>query len=148
MHQVHDDCNAMLMGFINELLEFIGSATTRRRSKKVGDVVAKRAVIGMLLDGHYLNTIITVCNDARKDVFAEFIVGAYFLSILRHTNMAFIDEEWAFAWFKILLFEGIRLLRCPNLCRENFCLFVLHHTSGIRRDTLTLSTFPINVEFI
>ena len=62
--------------------------------------------------------------------------------------MAFIDEQWIDLRTEHLVAETIRTCWSPYLCRENLGLLVLDHTTCIRRDTLTLSSIPVNREFV
>ena len=46
----------------------------------------------MLLNGHDLDTIVSVFDNSRKHILAKLIVGPDFLGILRHSDVAFVDE--------------------------------------------------------
>ena len=111
-------------------------------------MVAKRSVIRMLLYRHYLNTIVSISDDAGKNVFSKLVICAHLLGILRHTNVAFVDKKGISVRFEICFLENIRISRRPNLCRKNLCLFVLHHTCGIRRNAFAFSSFPIYMKFV
>ena len=64
LHEVHNHGNAQAVGFVNELLEFIGCAESAGGCKEVGDVIAETAVVGMLLNGHHLNAVVAVAGYA------------------------------------------------------------------------------------
>ena len=111
-------------------------------------MVAKRSVIRMLLYCHYLDTIVPISDDAGKNVFTKLVICAHLLCILRHTNVAFVDKKGISVRLEICFLENIWISRRPNLCRKNLCLFVLHHTCGIRRNAFSFSSFPIYMKFV
>ena len=111
-------------------------------------MITKRSIIRMFLYCHNLDTIISIGNDTREDVFAELVVRTNFFRILSHANVTLVDKKRIFIGLKIGCFEMIGFFRSPNLCRENLSLFILHHSCCIRRNAFSLSTFPIDVKFI
>ena len=69
---VHDHGDTGLMGRIDQRLELFGRAETAAQRKEIRHLIAKASVIGMLLQGHDLQCIITRFNDTGKHLFAEF----------------------------------------------------------------------------
>ncbi|KAI3492991.1 hypothetical protein L1887_42366 [Cichorium endivia] len=57
---------------VDELLEVLGVAVPAAGGKEVGDLVAKRGVVGVLLDGHELDGVVAELLDTRQDVLCEF----------------------------------------------------------------------------
>ena len=99
----------------------------------------------MFLNGHDLNTVVTVGHHSGQDIFLEFGISTHFLGILSHTDVTFVDEQRVLVGFKTFLLPGIRLLRIPHLCREYLGGLVLHHTLCPCRNTLTRPTVPIDM---
>ena len=97
----------------------------------------------MLLNSHYLYAVISLLDDAWKDVLTEFSISAYFLGILSHTNVALVDKKRCSIWLKGLFLPLIFLFRSPYLSREYLCLIILYHTTNPCRNTFTLTTRPL-----
>ena len=58
-------------------------------------MVAKRAVVWVLGDGHELHGVISRLLDAWKDVIAELSVCTYALPLGCHANMCLVDKQLA-----------------------------------------------------
>ena len=56
-------------------------------------MVAEGAVVGMLLYRHNLDGIIAVLDNARQHVHAELLIGANSLTVLRHADVALINQQ-------------------------------------------------------
>ena len=78
-------------------------------------MVSERTIIRMLLNGHNLNTIVSVLLDSRQYILTELIVCSYLFGILRHSDMALVDEKRRLVGLKLGLLPFIRL-GVPNLC--------------------------------
>ena len=78
-------------------------------------MITERAVVGMLLNSHYLNGIVAVGGDARKGLLAEFIICAYTLLLLSHTYVALIYKEWFGVGSEFLNLEFVGFLRIIDL---------------------------------
>ena len=74
-------------------------------------MVSERTIIRMLLNGHNLNTIVSVLLDSRQYILTEL----YLFGILRHSDMALVDEKRRLVGLKLGLLPFIRL-GVPNLC--------------------------------
>ena len=148
VNDIHDHSNAVLVGGINEFLQFVGCTETAGGSEERAHMVTKRAVVRMLLYGHHLNAVITILDDAWQHIVLELRIGAYLLGILTHSHMALIDEQRRLVGLELLLAENIRFLRVPYLGRENLRVIVLNHTTAPSRDTLTFATIPLHLHLI
>ena len=102
----------------------------------------------MLLDSHNLDGIVAQLHHAWQHFGAEFIVGAHRFFVLRHADVALIDKQWVDRRHEIVDLKLIRLFRAPHLCGENFSHIVLHHPSGIGRDSFAPAAIPMHVQFI
>jgi hypothetical protein len=59
VNQVHQNPETHSVSRINQGFEFIGSPETGRRGEKTGHLISKRSIIGVLLEGHQLNGVIS-----------------------------------------------------------------------------------------
>ena len=148
LHEVHDDCNTILVGFVNELLEFFRCTKTATCSKEGAYVVTETTVIGVFLNRHNLEAVVTFLDDTGKHIEAELFVSSYTLSILSHTDMAFVNKERIALGFELRLLPLVFFLWRPNLSRENLGFFVLHYATHPRRNTFAATAFPIYFEFV
>ena len=147
VNDVHDDSDAILVCFIHQLLQFLWRAETATWSEEVGNVVAETAVVRVLGNGHDLDAVVAILDDAREHIVLEFSVGSHLFRILSHTDVAFVDEQWVSVWLEILFLPNVRCFRSPNLCGENLRVFVLYHSVNPSRDALAFPTLPFHVEF-
>ena len=146
VNDIHNDSYAILMGCINERLEFLWGSETAAGSKEAANVVTEGSVVRMLLDSHDLNAVVTILYDTWQHIFLEFRVGAHLLGILSHAYVALVDEQRSGVRPEGLLLPLVRL-RVPYLRRENLGLLILNHTVSPCRDTLAFSTFPVHLHF-
>ena len=102
----------------------------------------------MLLDGHNLDGVVAVGDNARQHVHAEFLIGAHTLAVLCHADMALVDEQRLGVRHEVGDFELIRLLRVPHLGREDIGLVVLDNTGGVSRDALAFPALPVHTQFV
>ena len=147
MYDVHDDGDAHLVGGVDELLQFFGCAETAGGGEEIAHMIAEGAVVGMLGYGHHLNGVVAVFLDARQDVVLELGIGAHFLGILCHADVAFVDEERVGVGLEVLFLELIGLCWRPDLCGEYLCHFVLYHAVGVGRYALPFSALPLDFQF-
>ena len=111
-------------------------------------MIAKRAIIRMLLYGHNLYAVVTCFHDTWQHIILKFGVCTNLLGILRHAYVAFVDEQRISGGFKVGCLPCVRLLRTPYLSRENLSLIVLNHAVYPSRDALALTTFPIYMHLV
>ena len=93
MDHVQKHRDAQLMGFINKPFQRLGSSETGGDRKEIADLVAERAVVGMLHDRHDLNGVVAKLVDAGQNVFPELIEGANLALLLAHTDMALVNKK-------------------------------------------------------
>lgn len=148
MYDIHDDGNVHLMCRINELFQFFRCTETGRRCKETGYMISETAIVRMLLNGHNLNTVVSVFRDTRKHVLTELVVRTHLFRILCHTDVTLVNHQRRHIRRKALFLELVRFLRIPYLCTENLGLLILHHASSPRRNTFTASAFPIHFQFV
>ena len=108
-------------------------------------MIAEAAIVRVLLDSHNLNGIVTVSLYAWQNVLFELSVSADLLSILCHTDMAFIDEQRIDVRLEVVIIPLEGLFRIPDLCGEDFGLFVLHNTRCPSGNTLAAAAVPVNL---
>ena len=148
VHNVHNHGNSHAVGIVDEVLQVVGCAEAARCSIEARYVIAKRAVVGVLLDSHNLNGIISVGCHARQHIGAELVVASHSLLISCHTYVALIDEQWRCIWLEVFYLEFVGSCGIPHLSREDVGLFVLHHAGGIGRHTLAFSTIPVHAQLV
>ncbi len=147
MDNIHNHRDAELMGVVDKALKVFGSSETRRGGKETRHMIAERPVVGMLLDSHNLDGVITVGGNAGEHLVAEFLVCPHTLTLLCHTDMAFIDKQRAGVGHEIVDIPFERGV-VPHLRREDMCVLILHHTVGISRDTQPLPPVPMHAHLI
>ena len=148
MNDVHNHCNTQSVCGIDQLLQFFRSTETGRSGKETGYMVTEATVVGMFLNCHDLNAIVSGFSYARKSFFTELIVSSYLIFLLRHTDMTFVDKQRIRIRFKCTLLYFIWLFRCPDLRTENLGLFVLYYPCCPGRNTFSTTAFPMYNEFV
>ena len=149
VHEVHDDADALPVSFVDEFLQLLGSAEAAGGSKEVADVIAKRAVVGMLLNGHDLDAVISCFDYAGQHPLTELVEGAHALLVLRHADVTLVDEQRVAAWTERLLPPLISgYMRIPHLSAEDSRSRILHHALGKGRDALAATTVPLHQHLI
>ena len=112
-------------------------------------MVTETSIVGMLLNSHDLDTVVTICGNAWQHLFTEFGVCAHFLFLRGHADVAFINKQWVDVRTEnTLVLETVWLFRIPDLCTEDFCCLVLHHAACPSRDSFTFTTFPMDFQFV
>ena len=136
------------MRLVDELLQLFGRAEARRRGEERTYVIAETAVIGVLLNGHNLYAVVTLFDDARQHVLAKLIVCAHLFSVLRHADMAFVNQQRGGVGLERLFLKHVFLFGSPHLCAEYLCVVVLHHAAAPSRNALAFAAFPVHFEFV
>ena len=77
VHEVHDDLETSCVSSIDERLQFVGRTEAAAGCEEARYMVAKGAIVRMLLDSHDLNGIIPEVNDTGKDLLLELTVATY-----------------------------------------------------------------------
>ena len=124
VNNVHGDREAEAVGFINEILEIIGRATTGAGRKVVGDVVAKRAVIRELRNRHDLNHIITKVGDTREYFIGELPIGPDPIFLGRHPHVRFVNARCFDFTRRVILPLKVRLI--DDLGAKGLAHFILN----------------------
>ena len=70
----------------------------------------------MLLNSHNLDAVVAILDDSWQHILTEFCIGTHFLGILRHTDMALVDEKRVDISLEFLFLPLIWGLRIPHLC--------------------------------
>ena len=145
MNNVHNDCNAIGMCFIDKFFKFFRCTKARAGCKKRTYMIAKTPIIGVFLNCHNLNSIVAFFYYSRQYVLFKFSISTNFLSILPHSDVAFVNKKWRFVWFKGLMFPLIFFFRTPYLSREYFCSFILNNSLCPCGDTFAFSPIPQDI---
>ena len=148
VYDIHDDGDAVLVCLIDKGLQFLGRSEAAGSCKEAADMIAEGSVIRMFLDGHNLNAVISVCLDTGQHVLTKLVVRAHLLSVLRHTDVAFIYKQRRLCRLKRFLLPFILFLRIPYLCGEYLCLLVLHHAVTPCRYSFAMTAVPIDVHLV
>ena len=136
------------MSLINELLQFLRRTEAATGSKERRYMIAKRTIVGVLLNSHHLNTVIAILNDTRQDILAELVIRTHLLSVLSHAYMALIDKQRTLLGLEVFLLEIIFFCRIPHLSREYLRILVLYHTTAPCRNTFTFATVPLHFHLV
>ncbi len=111
-------------------------------------MVAERAIVGVLLYCHDLYGIIAVFGHAGKHILAELLVSADALGLLRHADVALIDEQGSGVGLEAFVVPCEGALGCMHLCREDMCVGVLLYACGVGRYAFAASAGPLYEHFI
>ena len=111
-------------------------------------MIAKRTIIGVFLNSHDLDCIISILGNSGKSETSELIIGTDPFLILSHSDVTFIYKERFCIRSEFLNLEFVRVLGCIYLSREDMCLLILHHATCISRDTLSASAVPFHKHLV
>ena len=151
MYDIHDDSNAAFVCLFDELLEFFRRTETRRSRKEVRYMVAERAIVRMLLDGHNLDAVVAQFGYTRQHIVLKFDIRSYALLLGSHTDMAFVDHQRfvGFPSARSFALSGNEWLgRSPYLCGEDLRTLILHYALCIRRDAFAVAANPLDQQFV
>ena len=148
VNNIHNDRYAHTMSLIYQSLQFLRRAESAAGSEETAHMIAETAIIGMLLNGHNLDAIITCLVHTRQHVYAELLVRAYLLCILSHADMALVNEQRTCIRFELVILPFILVLGLPHLGREYLCLLILNNTTHPSRNTLALTAFPMHAHLV
>ena len=119
------------MGFVHEVLKVVWRSRSRRNSEEASDVVPETCVVGMLLNGHELNDIVTSFLDPVQVVICKLSICAHSSELLCHTNMWLVDSNTLNGLgdrFLMSPFELFRWIPENTIVQES--VFVLDLVSG------------------
>ena len=91
------------MRLIDQALEVIGRTEATRWSEEVGDVIAVRTVVRVLLHRHNLERVVARRDDVGQSLRAKLLVARHAHLLATHPYVALIDEQ------------GVGTLRCWRL---------------------------------
>ena len=149
VHEVHDDRQPQFVGPADELLELLGGSEARRGGEEARDVVAERAVVGVLGDGHQLHGVVAVLFYNGQDLLGEFAVGAHPFALLGHAHVGLVDQQAAsLRGVECVAAPVERLGRGPELGRVVLRRVVLHHARGIGRDAVHPAVVAVDVDLV
>ena len=77
VHEVHNDLETSCVSCVDERLQFVGRTEAAARCEEARYMVAKGAIVRMLLNGHDLNGVVSEVNDTGKDLLLELTVATY-----------------------------------------------------------------------
>ena len=136
------------MRIVDQPFQLFRGAKARRGREETAHMIAKGAVIRVLLDGHDLDGVIPVAGHARQHFETKFLVGSGLLFLRGHANMALVDEQRRGVRPKIVDAELVFLRRIPNLGRKDLRRLVLHHTPTPSRNAFASASLPLHAELI
>lgn len=75
MYDIQQDGQSQLVRAINQTLEFLGRSVSGTDGEERGHLVPKGRIVGVLHDGHHLDTVVSEFGDTGQDIVPEFDVG-------------------------------------------------------------------------
>ena len=78
----------------------------------------------------------------------KFFIGAYFFFLLRHADVAFVDQQWIGCRFEGAFFHFVRFLGIPYLRTEYLSFIILYDAGGPCRNAFAASAFPVHFQFV
>ena len=147
VNNIHNYSNTQFVSLANERLQLLGRTKTRRRSKEVCHVVAKRAVVWVLGNSHNLNSVVASLLHTRQNIALKLLVGRHALLLGGHTDVRFVNQQIIFVYDQLIL-APIERLRNPELRRVVLGRIVLDKTCGIGRDAVVPAVLSVNMQFI
>nr|GMD39569.1 hypothetical protein MtrunA17_Chr7g0265951 [Ipomoea batatas]GMD41503.1 hypothetical protein MtrunA17_Chr7g0265951 [Ipomoea batatas]GMD44455.1 hypothetical protein MtrunA17_Chr7g0265951 [Ipomoea batatas]GMD46100.1 hypothetical protein MtrunA17_Chr7g0265951 [Ipomoea batatas]GME18058.1 hypothetical protein MtrunA17_Chr7g0265951 [Ipomoea batatas] len=81
------------MGSINQRFKIIWSPKTTAWCKEIRNMIAESCIIRMLLNGHYLESIVAKLLYTRKYIISKLCICIYFRLLTTHSNMTFIYSQ-------------------------------------------------------
>ena len=102
----------------------------------------------MLLNGHYLNAVVTGLLDTGQHIILKLYVGPHSLTLLSHTYMALVNEQRVLFGLEILMLELILMTRIPDLSGEYLGVAVLNHPLAPGGNTVTLTAVPFDTHLV
>ena len=143
---VHYDRDSAGVGLIDQGLELLGSAEAGAEREETAHLVSEGAVVGMLLEGHYLKYVVAQLMYPGQHLGTEVIEARDLLLFGAHADVAFVDEGiGALARFLMLPDIGLNV---PDLGAENLGIRVLDHPCGIGGNPFGTASGPFYVEFV
>lgn len=139
---IHNDPQPQGVGFVYQVLEVVRRPRSGRHGEKACHVVPKGGVVGVLLDRHQLDHIVSCVFDSLQVVVREFSVGAHSPKLLSHSHMGLVNPNtlcWNGHWPFVRPLE--LLWRVPKNTIEQESVWILNLVSGPGR----VSVFPLSI---
>lgn len=93
VHNIQQDGEAELVGRVDEALELFWGAVAATGGEEGGDLIPEAGVVGMLLHGHELDSVVPQVLDHGEDVARELGVGADALMRSGDADVGLVDLE-------------------------------------------------------
>ena len=93
VHHVQQTSDAHPVSLVDEVLEILGVAASRRHGEGVGDVVAERAVVRVLHHRHQLHGVVAASLDPGQDIVGELAVGVNLGILAAHAHVSLVDAR-------------------------------------------------------
>lgn len=109
VHNVYDDSDSQAVRLINQILELVWGSLPARRRVEARHMVAKRAVVCVLLNRHQLNAVVSTLLDVGQNVVRKVSVRVYFALLRAHAHVTLINPQRAnfLFWSLVLEFEDL-----------------------------------------
>lgn len=100
---VQEHLDAHSVGSVNELHQVLWRTITTRHGEKVGDLVSKGRIVGVLLDGHELDGIVSELLDAREDIGGKLLKLTHAGLGRADADMGFVQADRLGLWWSRIL---------------------------------------------
>ena len=147
VHDIHDDGDSLSVGVVHQGLELLGRTETGTQCEEIAHLIAERAVIGVLLQGHDLDGVVAQFLDAGQDILTELFERAHLLLFCRHADMAFVNHGMG-PFSGVTVLPDIFFRRVPDLGAEHLGNWVLHNAGSVGRDSLSPAAGPLDEELV
>ena len=135
------------MGGVDQGLEFFRRAEAAAQGEEIRHLVAEAPVVGMLLQGHDLQSVVSRLDDTRKHLLPEFGERSHLLFLGTHADVHLVDERIGDLRTAFLT-PAIGFLRFPDLGAEKLRIGVLHAAGRIGGDAFSPAPGPFDEPFV
>jgi len=110
---VEKDCDSHSVGSIDEFHKLLGCSISARSSKERSDLISERSVVGMFLDSHKLDYVVSKLLYPRKDVCGKLGISSNSIFCCADTYVRLINTS-RLGLLGARVLENIFLLRIPE----------------------------------
>ena len=135
VHHIQQHAQTQLMGLVDQIFQVLRLTEPAGSGVKIGHLITKAAVIGVLHNGHQLNGIVTCFFDAGQHKLGKFAVGAHLALFLSHTHVGFVDVQ-GLRRLEILIGPVEDLPVIDHFGTPGNLSFFLNHAAGIQGDVV------------
>ena len=115
VHHIQQHGNAESMSGIDEVLQIIRRAEAVAGRKEGGNMVAERAIVRVLLNGHNLHHVVPQFCHAGQHLIRKLAVAVDAPLLARHAHMSLIDERRLYiGWIPAGILPFVRLGGFPD----------------------------------